>query len=155
MPWISQSIDSAVLQYITLSYHLHMWCHWQWCSIVCFKIYSRWPSLANWVGFTLPQLAQIDLSCVDVPLNTKQTKPIFILIYDTNLCLCRQRDDRTLLTLLVILICYWHINSTILCEPLSLCVITISFMWIFVLQNVITWVEFVHNLLICGFMPGN
>ena len=34
---------------------------------------SRWPSLANLVGFTLPQLAQIDLSCVDVPLNTKQT----------------------------------------------------------------------------------
>jgi hypothetical protein len=34
---------------------------------------SRWPSFANWVGFTLPQLAQIDLSSVDVPLNTKQT----------------------------------------------------------------------------------
>ena len=36
---------------------------------------QHWPSLAAWVGFTLPQLAQIDLSCVDVPLNTKkQTK---------------------------------------------------------------------------------
>ena len=36
-------------------------------------IVSRWPYLAKWVGFTLPQLAQIDLSSVDVPLNTKQT----------------------------------------------------------------------------------
>ena len=35
-------------------------------------------SLANWVGFTLPQLAQIDPSIVDVPLNTRQTKQFIV-----------------------------------------------------------------------------
>ena len=47
---------------------LHCVTYWELCIV------SRWPSLPNWVGFTFPQLAQIDLSCVDVPLNTKQTK---------------------------------------------------------------------------------
>ena len=41
--------------------------YWELCIV------SRWPSIYNWVGFALPQLAQIDLSCVDVPLNAKQT----------------------------------------------------------------------------------
>ena len=36
-------------------------------------IFSPWPSLATWIGSTLPQLARIDLSRADVPLNTKQT----------------------------------------------------------------------------------
>jgi hypothetical protein len=37
-------------------------------------IASRWPSLAiRGVGFTVPQLAQIDLSSVGVPLSAKQT----------------------------------------------------------------------------------
>ena len=44
----------------------HCVTYWELWSV------SRWPSIANRVGFTLPQLAQIDLSCVDVPLNTKQ-----------------------------------------------------------------------------------
>ena len=46
---------------------LHCVTYWELCIVF------RWPSLANWVCFTLPQLAQIDLSCFDVPFNTKQT----------------------------------------------------------------------------------
>ena len=35
--------------------------------------------LAAWVGFIFPQLAQIDLSCVNVPLNnTKQTNKLLM-----------------------------------------------------------------------------
>ena len=58
---------NETLSSISLWTLLHCVTYWELCIV------SRWPSLANWVGFTLPQLAQIDLSCVDVPLNTKQT----------------------------------------------------------------------------------
>ena len=46
---------------------LHRVTYWELCIVY------RWPSLATWVGFTLLQLAQIDLSCVNMPLNTKWT----------------------------------------------------------------------------------
>ena len=56
------------------------------------KIFIEWiccTQIIIWVGLTLPQLAQIDLSCVDVPFNTKQTKIInkwtfFALHRDSN-----------------------------------------------------------------------
>ena len=60
-------------------------------------IVSRWPSLAAWVSFTLPQLAQIDISCVDVPLNTKQTNKCVVFCWalrqlDCMLC-CVENDS--------------------------------------------------------------
>ena len=64
-------LDYLVMSKLTLHMCTRVSLHVQWYDD---RAISRWPSLANWVGFTLPLLAQIDLSCVDVPLNTKQTK---------------------------------------------------------------------------------
>ena len=66
---IEQS-ETSVTHFGLLWTVLHNVTYWELCIV------SRWPSLANWVGFTLPQLAQIDLSCEDVPLNTKQTNSL-------------------------------------------------------------------------------
>ena len=59
-------------------------CNWSvllWTVLHCVTycelcIVFRWPSLASGFGFTLPQSAQIDLSSVDVPLNTKQRNKV-------------------------------------------------------------------------------
>ena len=68
---VSHLLDSQLL-------HFCIWSVVLWTVLHCVTncelcIVSRWPSSASGVGFTLPQLEQIDLSGVDVPLNTKQT----------------------------------------------------------------------------------
>ena len=62
--------------------HFCIWSVVLWTVLHCVTyceicIVSRWPSLASGFGFTLPQLAQTDLSSVDVPLNTKQTNSLY------------------------------------------------------------------------------
>ena len=69
--WITQESKLYFIQVVTgvlLWTVLH-------CNCVIYEelcIVSCWPSFTTRVDYTLSQLAHIDLSCVDVPLNTKQ-----------------------------------------------------------------------------------
>ena len=79
MPWTR---SNQMFTWVAINHSLFIMCqlHQHWClQRANFRSLSARILQGYFVGFTLPQLAQIDLSCVDVPLNTKQTKPLLTL----------------------------------------------------------------------------